>query len=108
MSHLAVTPGHYVALSAIIFAIGAIGAMTRRNSLVVLMCIELMLNASTLAFVAYGRAYGVIGGQIIAFLVMAVAAAEAAVGLAIVLGVFRSRTTVDLDELDLLRDEVTS
>ena len=85
--------------------IGAIGAVVRRNALLLLMSIELMLNAANLVFVAYAKQYGDAGGQVFAFFVMAIAAAEAAVGLAIIIGVFRTRQTVDVDELDTLRDE---
>ncbi len=97
---------HYIALASMLFAIGAVGALVRRNALVVLMCIELMLNAGNLVLIAYSRQYGEVGGHAVAFFVMAVAAAEAAVGLAIVIGVFRTRQTVELDELNLLRDDI--
>jgi len=100
-----IEPMHYVVLAATLFSIGAIGAITRRSALVLLMSIELMLNASNLVFVAYAKRYGDLGGQAIAFFVMAIAAAEAAVGLAIFIGIFRTRQTVDVDELDVLRDE---
>ena len=100
-----VTPQHYLALSAVLFGLGTLGVLVRRNALVVLMCIELMLNGGNLAVVAIARRHGDAYGHIIVFVVMAIAAAEAAVGLAIILGVFRSRQTIDLDELDLLRDE---
>lgn len=96
---------HLLALGAVLFAIGVAGFFTRRNLIVVLMSIELMLNAANLVFVAYARQYGTASGHVIAFLVMAIAAAEAAVGLAIFLGVFRTRQTIDVDELDALRDD---
>jgi NADH-quinone oxidoreductase subunit K len=102
---LTVLPVHYVALSACLFGIGMTGAVVRRNALMLLMCIELMLNAANLAFLAYAKQFGHAGGHAVAFFVMAIAAAEAAVGLAIILGVFRTRQTVDVDELDALRDE---
>ena len=105
MSGLTVTPQAYVALSALLFGMGVLGALVRRNALVVLMCVELMLNAANLVFVAYAREFARPQGHAVAFLVMAIAAAEAAVGLAIIVGVFRTRQTVDIDELDLLRDE---
>ncbi len=102
---LVVLPGHYVALSALLFGIGVVGVVCRRNALILLMCVELMLNAANLAFLAYARQFGHLGGHAVAFFVMAIAAAEAAVGLAIILGVFRTRQTIDVDELDALRDE---
>ena len=91
-----------LALSVALFAIGVIGVLTRRNALIVFMCVELMLNAVNLAFVAFSKLYGV-GGQVFVIFVMTVAAAEAAVGLAIVIALFRHRQTVDLDLLGLLR-----
>lgn len=102
---LTITPAHYIIVAAALFAIGAAGAIVRRNALVLLMSIELMLNAANLVFIAYAKQYGDAGGHALAFFVMAIAAAEAAVGLAIVIGVFRTRQTVDVDELDGLRDE---
>ena len=93
----------YVALSTVLFTIGVTGVVIRRNPLVVFMSIELMLNAANLAFVAFARQLGSIDGQVIVFFVMAVAAAEAAVGLAIILAVFRTRQTVNADELMSLR-----
>ena len=101
-----ITPQHFVALAAILFAIGATGAILRRNALTLLMSVELMLNAANIVFVAYARQYGHAGGHALAFVVMAIAAAEAAVGLAILIGVFRTRQTVEIDELDVLRDDV--
>lgn len=96
------SPEHYLALSAILFTIGALGVLVRRNALVVFMCIELMLNAVNLAFVAISRSVG-IDGQVFVFFVMAVAAAEAAVGLAIVISVFRHTESVDTRDFNLLR-----
>lgn len=98
-------PQHFVALSAVLFGIGVAGAVTRRNALILLMCIELMLNAANLALIAYAKQFGDAGGHAVAFFVMAIAAAEAAVGLAIILGIFRTRQTVDVDELDTLRED---
>lgn len=103
---IALSPSHYLALAAVLFVIGAAGALLRRNALVVLMCIEMMLNAGNLAFLAYARALGDARGHAIAFFIMAIAAAEAAVGLAIVLSAFRTRQTVNLDDFDTLRDQV--
>jgi NADH-quinone oxidoreductase subunit K len=91
-----------IALSAALFTIGVVGVLTRRNALIIFMCIELMLNAVNLAFVAFSRLYGATG-QVFVIFVMTVAAAEAAVGLAIVIAIFRHRQTVDLDGLRLLR-----
>jgi len=88
--------------SAILFAIGVIGVLTRRNAIIVFMCVELMLNAVNLSFVAFSRMHGVAGQTFVVF-VMTVAAAEAAVGLAIIIAVFRHRQTVNLDRLDLLK-----
>ena len=94
---------YYVALSAILFAIGVVGVLVRRNPLVIFMSIELMLNAANLAFVAFGRAHGSADGQIIVFFVMTVAAAEVAVGLAIIVAIFRTRFRIDVDDLALMR-----
>jgi NADH-quinone oxidoreductase subunit K len=91
-----------LALSAILFAIGVAGVVIRRNAIVVFMCIELMLNAVNLSFVALAQFHG-LSGQVMVFFVMTVAAAEAAVGLAIILSVFRHRTSVDLQNVNLLR-----
>ena len=93
----------YVVLAAVLFAIGLAGVVSKRNVLVVFMCIELMLNAANLTFLAFARQTGNIGGHAIAFFVMAVAAAEAAVGLAIVIAVFRTRGTLNVDEVSLLK-----
>ncbi len=90
-------------LSAALFAVGVVGVVTRRNSIIVYMCIELMLNAVNLTFIAFSRQLGDMGGQIFTFMVMTVAAAEAAVGLAIIISVFRNRQTVDVDDVNLLK-----
>ena len=94
---------HYLYLSVLLFSIGAIGVLLRRNAIVVFMCIELMLNAANLAFVTFARHHGDSAGHIYVLLVMAVAAAEVAVGLAIIIQVFRQRRTVDIDELREMR-----
>jgi NADH-quinone oxidoreductase subunit K len=94
---------YFVGLSAVLFAIGAAGVLFRRNIIVIFMSIEIMLNAVNLAFVALGRRLGSMDGQVIVFFVMTVAAAEAAVGLAIIISVFRNRETVNADELNLMR-----
>lgn len=96
-------PAWYLALSAVLFAIGAAGVLVRRNLIVMFMAIELMLNAVNLAFVALARAMGSTDGPVIVFFVMAVAAAEAAVGLAIMLQLYRSRATINADEVTSLR-----
>ncbi len=92
----------YFILSAVLFTIGVIGVLTRRNAIIIFMCVELMLNAVNLTFVALSRVYG-LAGQVFVVFVMTVAAAEAAVGLAIVIAVFRHYGTVDLDRINLLR-----
>jgi len=94
--------GYTLAVSAVLFAIGTIGVLLRRNAIVIFMCVELMLNAVNLTFVAFAQRLGV-AGQIFVFFVMAVAAAEAAVGLAIILAVYRHKETVDLQHINLLR-----
>jgi NADH-quinone oxidoreductase subunit K len=94
---------HYLILSAVIFSIGVIGVLIRRNLIVILMSIELMLNAVNLTFIAFSRYLGSTDGQIIVFFVMAVAAAEAVVGLAIIISVFRHRQTLDPQEMQLLK-----
>jgi NADH-quinone oxidoreductase subunit K len=93
----------YLVLSAVLFAIGVVGVLVRRNIIVIFMAIELMLNAVNLTFVALARSQGSMDGQVIVFFVMTVAAAEAAVGLAIILAVFRNRETTNVDELATLR-----
>jgi NADH-quinone oxidoreductase subunit K len=92
----------YLILAAVLFGIGLAGVVTKRNVLVVFMCIELMLNAANLTFLAFARQTGDMGGHAAAFFIMAVAAAEAAVGLAIVIAVFRTRATLNVDEVRLL------
>lgn len=94
---------YYTALSAILFAIGVVGVLVRRNPLVIFMSIELMLNAANLAFVAFGRQHGSLDGQVIVFFVMTVAAAEVAVGLAIIVAIFRTRERISVDDLTLTR-----
>ena len=98
-----VPTSYYIGLSAILFSIGIVGVLVRRNAIVIFLSIELMLNAANLAFVAFARQLGSIDGQVIVFFVMTVAAAEAAVGLAIIIAVFRHRQTINADELRLLR-----
>jgi NADH-quinone oxidoreductase subunit K len=93
----------YLALSAVIFTIGVVGVVVQRNVIALFMCIELMLNAVNLTLVAFSRYYVNPTGQLFVFIVMAVAAAEAAVGLAIIISLFRSRETLNIDEADLLK-----
>ncbi|MCS7081113.1 MAG: NADH-quinone oxidoreductase subunit NuoK [Chloracidobacterium sp.] len=93
----------YLVLSAALFAIGAVGVFVKNNIISTLLCLELMLNAANLAFVAFSAFQGTIEGQLFVVLVMAVAAAEAGVGLAIVIALFRNRETLDVDESSLLK-----
>ena len=95
---------YYLVVSAILFITGAIGVLIRRNALIMLMSLELMLNAVNLSFVAYARLLNDMGGHVFVFLSITVAAAEAAVGLAIILSIYRSRETVDVDHLSLMRN----
>jgi NADH-quinone oxidoreductase subunit K len=94
----------YLGLAAVLFGIGLVGVLVKRNMLVVFMCIELMLNAANLTFLAFARQQGSMSGHAIAFFVIAVAAAEAAVGLAIVIAVFRTRGTLQVDEVTILKN----
>jgi len=96
-------PSAYVILSAILFSIGSVGVLTRRNAIVVFMSVEMMLNAANLAFVAFARMHGNLDGQVIAFFVMVVAAAEVVVGLAIIVTIFRTRRSASIDEPNLLK-----
>jgi NADH-quinone oxidoreductase subunit K len=97
------SPGHYVVLAVILFVIGAVGVLIRRNAMVIFMCIELMLNAVNLAFVAFARQHGQVDGQVVAFFVMVVAAAEVVVGLAILMAIFRARRSASVDDANLLK-----
>jgi NADH-quinone oxidoreductase subunit K len=94
---------YYLVLSAVVFLIGMAGVLTRRNAIIIFMCIELMLNSVNLTLVAFSQYMGDMAGQILVLLVMTVAAAEAAVGLAIVLSLFRNKQTVYVDEINLLK-----
>jgi NADH-quinone oxidoreductase subunit K len=96
-------PGYYLALAALMFTIGVIGALIRRNAIVIFMFIELMLNAVNLAFVTFSRMHGHIEGQVLVFFVLVVAAAEVVVGLAILITIFRRRATANVDDVNLLR-----
>ena len=94
---------HYIILSAILFSLGAVGVLVRRNPLIMFMSIELMLNAANLAFVGFSRYLQSIDGQVFVFLILTAAAAEVAVGLAIIVALFRARATVDVDEANALK-----
>jgi NADH-quinone oxidoreductase subunit K len=94
---------YYLVISAILFSIGVLGVLVRRNAIIIFMCVELMLNAANLAFVAAARELRQMDGQVFVFFVMTVAAAEVAVGLAIIVTLFRSRATIDVDEVNLLK-----
>ena len=93
----------YLSLSAVLFAIGALGVLVRRNVLIMFMCVEIMLNASNLAFVTFARTLGDIGGQVLVFFVLVVAAAEVVVGLGIVVAIFRRRANTTADDLHVLK-----
>jgi len=98
-----VSPDNYLILSAFLVTVGACGVLVRRNAIVVFMCVELMLNAGNLALVTFSRTNGNLDGQVIAFFVMVVAAAEVVVGLAIILAIFRTRRSASVDDASLLK-----
>ena len=98
-----VSPAHFIALSVILFVIGAVGVLVRRNAIVVFMCVELMLNAANLAFVTFARMHNALDGQVIAFFVMVVAAAEVVIGLAIITSIYRTRRSASVDDANLLK-----
>jgi NADH-quinone oxidoreductase subunit K len=98
-----VPTGYYVGLSAILFVLGVIGVLTRRNAIIVFMSIELMLNSANLAFVAFARQFQEYTGQVFVFFVMTVAAAEVAVGLALMVTIFRNKHSINLDEVNQLK-----
>jgi NADH-quinone oxidoreductase subunit K len=98
-----VSPTWYVVLAAALFTIGAVGVLVRRNAIVLFMCIELMLNAANLALVTFSRINGNLHGQVMAFFVMVVAAAEVVVGLAIIMSIFRTRRSASVDDANLLK-----
>ncbi len=95
----------YVVLSAILFAMGVAGVLLRRNAILIFMSVELMLNSANLAFVAFARSFQDMGGQVLVFFVMTVAAAEVAVGLALIVAIFRSKKSIDIDELHSMEGE---
>jgi len=93
----------YLIVSAILFSIGVVGVLTRRNAIIIFMCVEMMLNAVNLTFVAFSKYLGNLDGQIFVFFVMTVAAAEAAVGLALMIAFFKNRESVDVEDLNLMK-----
>ena len=96
-------PNNYLYLAALLFTIGAIGVVVRRNAIVVFMCVELMLNAANLAFVTFSRINGTLDGQVTAFFTMVVAACEVVIGLAIIVAIYRSRRSASVDDASLLK-----
>jgi NADH-quinone oxidoreductase subunit K len=98
-----VNPAYYLFLAAGLFTVGAVGVLVRRNAIVVFMCVELMLNAANLTLVTFSRMRGALDGQVIAFFVMVVAAAEVVVGLAIIVTIFRTRHSASVDDANLLK-----
>lgn len=94
---------YYLILSAVLFTIGVVGVLIKRNPIVIFMCVELMLNAVNLSFITFARYRDDMGGQMMVIFVMAVAAAEVAVGLGILVSIFRNRTSINVDEIDLLK-----
>jgi len=94
---------YYIVLSAILFTIGALGVLIRRNALIIFMSVELMLNSANLAFVAFANTYHQLNGQIIVFFVIAVAAAEVAVGLALIVAIFKTKRSIDVDQMSSLK-----
>ncbi len=98
-----VPTGYYLSLSGLLFALGVIGVLTRRNAILIFMSVELMLNSANLAFVAFARQFMDLSGQIFVFFVMTVAAAEVAVGLALIVTIFRSKKNISVDELNQLK-----
>jgi NADH-quinone oxidoreductase subunit K len=100
---LEITPNYYLVVAALLFTIGAVGLLLRRNVLVMFMCVELMLNAANVTFVTFSRALDDVGGQVIVFFTLVVAAAEVAVGLAIIVAIFRRRRGATADDVRLLK-----
>jgi NADH-quinone oxidoreductase subunit K len=103
LAALDITPNYYLVVGALLFTIGAVGLLLRRNVLVMFMCVELMLNAANLTFVTFARALDDVGGQAIVFFTLVVAAAEVAVGLAIIVAIFRRRRGATADDVRLLK-----
>ena len=100
---MTVTIGWYVALSSILFTIGALGVLLRRNAIIIFMSVELMLNAANLLLVAFSRHLGDVNGQVLVFFVMTVAAAEVAVGLALIVAIFQTKKSIDIGEINMLK-----
>ena len=100
---MTVTMEWYIALSAVLFTIGALGVLMRRNAIIIFMCIEMMLNSANLLFVAFARYLGDLHGQVLVFFVIVVAAAEVAVGLALIVTIFRTKRSINIDEINLLK-----
>lgn len=100
---MTVTVEWYIALSVILFTIGAVGVLVRRNAIIIFMCIEMMLNSANLLFVAFARQLGDIDGQVLVFFVIVVAAAEVAVGLALIVTIFRTKRSINIDEINLMK-----
>jgi NADH-quinone oxidoreductase subunit K len=98
-----VPPAAYLVLSLILFSMGAVGVIIRRDPIIIFMCIELMLNAANLAFIVFARLWISIEGQVLVFIIMAVAAAEVAVGLSIIVALFHNRDTANVDEINLMK-----
>ncbi|MDO8141797.1 MAG: NADH-quinone oxidoreductase subunit NuoK [Candidatus Brocadiales bacterium] len=98
-----ITITHYLVLSAILFTLGVVGVLVRRNAIIIFMCIELMLNAVNISFVAFAHYLNSMQGQLFVFFTMTVAAAEAAVGLAIIVAVFRNKETVNIDDINIMK-----
>ncbi|MCS6775008.1 MAG: NADH-quinone oxidoreductase subunit NuoK [Chloroherpetonaceae bacterium] len=98
-----ITTEHYLVLSAILFTVGTIGVLVKRNPIVIFMCIELMLNAANLTLVALGRHFGQVNGQMYVIFALAVAAAEVSVGLGIIVAIFRTKETINIDEVNLMK-----
>ncbi len=94
---------YYIVVSAIMFTLGALGVLVRRNAIIIFMSIELMLNAANLAFVAFSRQFNELNGQVFVFFVMTVAAAEVAVGLALIVAIFRTKNSIDVDQMSSLK-----
>ena len=100
---MSIPTSYLLALSAMLFIIGAVGVLTRRNTIVIFMSIELMLNSANLAFITFARAFESLTGQVMVFFVIAVAAAEVAVGLALIVTIFKSKRSIDIDQISNLR-----
>lgn len=98
-----VTIDWYIALSSILFVIGALGVLLRRNTIIIFMSVELMLNSANLAFVAFARHLGDLDGQVLVFFVITVAAAEVAIGLALIVTIFRSKKSINIDDINLMK-----